>query len=263
MGEWQELISDSKSSWEQNAENWDDYMGAESNRFHRELIRPYTEKLLNIKKGQNILDIACGNGNFSRKLAEKGANVVAFDYSSKMIERAKNRSKDYHNQIKYKVLDATNYDDLLELENEEFDGAVANMALMDIADIAPLINSLHKILKPNGNFVFSITHPCFQTPGVIKVNESKEDIKGNMVFKNSIQISNYLTPKPYKTTAIQGQTIPHHMFHRALSYYMNLAFESGFVLDGVEEPSFKKEKDENQFDWFEIPPVIIFRFKKM
>jgi len=45
-------------------------MGDESNQFHRELIRPYTEKLLDIKEGQTILDIACGNGNFSRRLAE-------------------------------------------------------------------------------------------------------------------------------------------------------------------------------------------------
>lgn len=39
------------------------------------------------------------------------------------------------------------------------------MALMDIADITPLIDSLHKILKPHGTFVFSIDHPYFQAPG--------------------------------------------------------------------------------------------------
>ncbi|SFM47610.1 Methyltransferase domain-containing protein [Gracilibacillus orientalis] len=262
LSQWKELIQDSKSRWEQNAEYWDDYMGEESNRFHRELIRPYTEKLLSIKEGQTILDIACGNGNFSRRLAELGANVVAFDYSSKMVERAIKRSKDYLNQIEYKVIDATNNYDLLELGNEKYDNAVSNMGLMDIADITPLINSLHKILKPNGTFVYSITHPCFQTPGVRKINESEDD-NGNLIFKNSIQISKYLTSESYKAIGIKGQTIPHFMFHRSLSYYMNLFFESGFVLDGVEEPSFKKEKDDNKFDWYEIPPVIIFRFRKL
>ncbi|MUK87910.1 methyltransferase domain-containing protein [Ornithinibacillus sp. L9] len=237
-------------------------MGEGSNRFHRELIRPSTEKLLKAKEGDTILDIACGNGNFSRRLAELGADVVAFDYSSKMIERAENRSKDYFNQINYKVVDATNYDDLLELGNERFDSAVANMALMDIADITPLIKALHKLLKPNGKMVFSITHPCFQTPGVKKIHET-EDINGNLITKDSIQLSQYLSPEPYKAIGIKGQPQPHFMFHRSLSYYMNLFFESCFVLDGIEEPSFKKEQDNSKFEWSEIPPVIIFRFRKI
>lgn len=262
LSEWKELIQDSQSRWEKNATYWDDYMGEESNRFHRELIKPYTEKLLDIKEGQTILDIACGNGNFSRRLAELGANVVAFDYSFKMIERAKKRSKNNFDQIEYKVMDATNYDDLLELGNGQYDSAVANMALMDIADITPLIKSLHTLLKPNGSFVFSITHPCFQTPGVRKITES-EDKDGKLVSKNSIQISKYLTHESYQAIGIKGQSIPHFMFHRTLSYYMNLFFESGFVLDGVEEPSFEKEKENDTFEWYELPPVIIFRFRNL
>ncbi|MDI7743602.1 class I SAM-dependent methyltransferase [Lysinibacillus fusiformis] len=262
MREWHALTQDSKSRWEQNAEHWDDYMGDESNRFHRELIRPYTEKLLNAEQGQVILDIACGNGNFSRRLAQLGANVVAFDYSAKMVERAKNRSEHYLKQIDYRIVDATNLNQLLELGIEKYDSAVANMALMDIAEISPLIQSLHKLLKPSGFFVFSITHPCFQPPGVRKINE-EEDVNGVLVSKNSIQITKYLTPEPYKAIGIKGQTIPHYMFHRPISYYTSLFFEAGFVLDAVEEPSFQKENDQQKFDWYDIPPVMIFRFRKL
>ncbi|MDR4889777.1 class I SAM-dependent methyltransferase [Fredinandcohnia sp. QZ13] len=260
MSEWKELTDESRERWEQNAEHWDDYMGEESNRFHRELIRPYTEKLLNIKAEQTILDIACGNGNFSKRLAELGAKVVAFDYSPKMTERAKIRTKEYKNQIDYKVIDATSYEQLSELGNEKFDSAVANMALMDIADIRPLVNSLHKMLKPDGIFIFSITHPCFQPPGLRKITET-EDRNGHVVTTNSIQISKYLTSEPYKAIGIKGQSIPHLMFHRPLSYYMNLFFESNFLLDGMEEPSFQNET--NKFEWHEIPPVLILRFRKV
>lgn len=35
------------------------------------------------------------------------------------------------------------------------------------------------------------------------------------------------------------------------------------MLDGMEEPSFQKDKDENRFEWLEIPPAIIFRFRKL
>ncbi len=260
MSEWNELIQDSQERWEKNAEHWDDYMGKESNRFHRELIRPYTEMLLNIKEGQSLLDIACGNGNFSKRLAELGANVVAIDYSAKMIERAKIRTKEYTNQIDYKVIDATSYEQLSELGIEKFDSAVANMALMDIADISPLVKSLHKMIKSNGIFVFSITHPCFQPPGVRKITET-EDRNGNVVTTNSILLSKYLTPEPYKAIGIKGQTTPHLMFHRPLSYYLNLFSKSNFVLDGMEEPSFQTES--NKFEWNEIPPVLILRFRKV
>ena len=73
------------TAWEKNAQFWDDYMGDESNHFHRNLVRPYVTKLLDIKKGDFVLDIACGNGNYSAYLAQKGAKIVAFDYSEKMI----------------------------------------------------------------------------------------------------------------------------------------------------------------------------------
>ncbi len=73
-------------AWEVNAEFWDNYMGDESNFFHRDLVRPDTEKFLNIQASDYVLDIACGNGNFSARMAEKGAQVVAFDYSQKMIK---------------------------------------------------------------------------------------------------------------------------------------------------------------------------------
>ncbi|MFD0616974.1 class I SAM-dependent methyltransferase [Paenibacillus sp. GCM10027629] len=264
MSQWSELTDDSKSRWEEIAEFWDDYLGEHSNRFHREIIRPKTEELLAVNEGQTILDIACGNGNFSRRLADLGAKVVAFDYSSKMIERAKSRSKDYLNSIDYQVIDATNVDSLTELGTERYDGAVANMALMDIADITCLVKALEYMLKKNGAFVFSIPHPCFQTPNTRKIHET-EDINGEIVTRNSIQISKYLTPESCQTIGIRGQPIPHLIFHRPLSYYMNLFINSNFVLDGWEEPCFQKDENANkqQFDWYELPPAVILRFRKM
>jgi 2-polyprenyl-3-methyl-5-hydroxy-6-metoxy-1,4-benzoquinol methylase len=65
-------MEDSLQAWEINADFWDAKMGDESNFFHRSIVRPDTETLLNIKTGDYVLDIACGNGNFSQRLAEKG-----------------------------------------------------------------------------------------------------------------------------------------------------------------------------------------------
>ena len=261
MGEWEGLTSDSRKRWNLNAEYWDDYMGEHSNQFHRELIRPYTEQLLHIKKGQVILDIGCGNGNFSRRIAELGGKVIAFDYSEKMIERAKLRSEKYES-IEYKVIDATNEDSLLELGNNVFDSAVSNMALMDISDIKPLIKTVSRLLRTNGVFVFSIVHPCFQNPGMETGQETKE-INGEIRIKNTVKISNYLTPQAYEEIGIKGQPVTHLMFHRTISYYIQLFVASGFMLDGLEEPSFKQDYQLGKFDWIDIPAVMIFRFRKV
>ncbi|HTY14621.1 MAG TPA: hypothetical protein VMC42_02840 [Methanoregulaceae archaeon] len=54
-------------------------MGDESNSFHSRVVRPHTEEMLAIQKGDLVLDTACGTGNFSQRLAELEARVVAFD----------------------------------------------------------------------------------------------------------------------------------------------------------------------------------------
>ena len=70
--EWPELTSETREFWDQNATFWDEYIG-EGNHFHNQLIRPTVERLLAIKPGEVVLDVACGNGNFSRRLATLGA----------------------------------------------------------------------------------------------------------------------------------------------------------------------------------------------
>ena len=74
------LNDEVKAIWNANAEFWDSRMG-EGNDFHKTLIEPTQLRLLNIKPGQRILDVACGNGQFARKMAGLGALVTGIDFS--------------------------------------------------------------------------------------------------------------------------------------------------------------------------------------
>jgi len=132
---------ESLHAWDANADFWDAKMGDESNVFHREIVRPHTESLLDVQPNDFILDIACGNGNFSKRLAEQGAQVVAFDYSDKMIENAKKRQSKYLDKISFHTCDATDFEQMISLRGDKpFDKAVANMAIMDITSFSqPLI----------------------------------------------------------------------------------------------------------------------------
>ncbi len=139
---------ESKKIWEENAQFWDNAMGDESNEFHREVVRPKVTELLSPNPADYILDIACGNGNYSSYLAQRGASVVAFDYSKKMIELAKRRQSQYAKQIEFCVADATDRKSILELKrNRAFTKAVSNMAIMDITDIEPLLMAVYELLE--------------------------------------------------------------------------------------------------------------------
>ena len=139
-----ESSKESLVAWEANADFWDAKMGDESNRTHREMVRPKTELLLNIQPNDFVLDIACGNGNFAKRLAECGAKVVAFDYSEKMVENAKNRQAAYQACIDFHVCDATNYDEMMKLRKERpYNKVVSNMAVMDITDIKPMFQAVY------------------------------------------------------------------------------------------------------------------------
>ena len=53
----------------------------EGNRHSKELVWPAQERLLGLRRGESVLEVACGNGNFARRMARAGAKVVASDFS--------------------------------------------------------------------------------------------------------------------------------------------------------------------------------------
>lgn len=232
MQDFIDTTAESRSRWECNADYWDVRMGDHSNFFHCNIVRPHTEYLLNVQRGDLVLDIACGNGNFSQRLAENGAEVVAFDYSEKQITHAKRRRSAYLNQILFQVCDATNYEQILSLkQSRPFDKAVSNMAVMDISSIEPLFQAVSKMLKSDGIFVFSLHHPCFSKPAGI-----------------------YRTPCIHEGEGIIGQPVLQYYYHRSLQDIFQICFHTGFVIDG-----FFEELDDDA----EYPVIIIVRLKKI
>src|SRR5215471_17757184 len=175
-----------KRAWDQNAQFWDERMG-EGNDFVEVLIWPATHRLLDLKPGERVLDIACGNGLSSRRMAAMGAEVIACDFSEQMIKHAKDRTVSLSNKIQYSVVDATDYDALLALGEGTFDAALCNMALFDMAEIDPLMRALSKLIRPGGRFVFSVIHPCFNNPHMIHVGEMEER-NGTFVTTYSVKI---------------------------------------------------------------------------
>jgi ubiquinone/menaquinone biosynthesis C-methylase UbiE len=253
-----------REAWNANAEIWDSRMGDEGNDFFNILCWPSIAALLDPQPGQRILDIACGNGLTSRRLAALGAQVSAFDFSENLIEKAKTRENP-NSLITYQIIDATKEKELLSLGDQSFDAALSNMALFDMADIETLFRTLPKLLKPKGIFVFSLTHPAFNNASSMHVAE-EIDLEGEIKTVYSVKISRYMTPYSAKGLALRSQPKPQMYFERPLRYYLNLGFQNGFVLDGFEERAFPPESPQTfPLGWggnfSEIPPALIARLR--
>jgi len=265
MRDLRQANEETREAWNENAAFWDKRMG-EGNDFVEVLIWPATERLLELHPGERVLDIACGNGLTSRRLAAMGAEVVAFDFAAEMIAHARQRTAEYADRITYHVLDATDEAALLALGTGRFDAALCNMALFDMAEIRPLLRALARLLQAGGRFVFSVTHPCFNNAHAVHVAEM-EDREGTIVTVYSVKVFGYLTPSVARGVAIVGQPKPQLYFDRPLQTLLGTAFEAGFVLDGLEERAFPPDHPSGRSpltwggNFSEIPPVLVARLR--
>lgn len=254
----------SKEAWDANAEMWDARMGNDGNDFFNILCWPVIASFFDVKPGSDVLDIACGNGLTSRRLAALGCRVTSFDFSANLIEKAKARSTSLRSLLSYHVLDATDEQSLLSLGRQTYDAAVSNMALFDMPVIEPLFRALRRLLKPNGVFVFSLMHPAFNNPSAALMAEEWDD--GEIHTRYAVKTTRYMTAFESRGLALRNQPKPQLYFHRPIRYYLNVAFQNGFVIDGFEECAFSPEHPQNTaLGWggkfSEIPPVLIARIR--
>jgi SAM-dependent methyltransferase len=248
--------------WNENAPFWDERHGDDGNEFHRLIVEPTALSLLKARANERILEIACGNGAFARRLASLGANVLATDFSSVFLEKAKTRTRDDRDKIEYRLLDATNEAGFRELGGNIFDAAVCNMGIMDIAEVDPLFRGLRHALKPNGRFVFTLQHPAFNSNDAKKVVELDQR-EGKIEKQYSIKVSRYLTPSREAGIGIIGQTWTHTYYNRPISLLLQHCFDAGFVVDGFIEAIDPREHESAEcFSWLnfkETPPVLGIR----
>jgi 2-polyprenyl-3-methyl-5-hydroxy-6-metoxy-1,4-benzoquinol methylase len=261
LPEERERVPTVREAWENNADFWDGQFG-EGNAFQRVLIGPSTERLLAISPGETVLDVACGNGAFARRMAQLGATVVACDFCERFLELARKRTSPQAGAITYTRVDATKPTELRALGSRRFDAAVATMALMDMELIEPLFSSLPELLKPTGRFVFSVLHPCFANNACrLVLEEEKEDDR--FAVARGVKVRRYRRPFTSLGEGMIGQPVPQPYFHRPLSLLLEAGFRAGFVLDALEEPGFDEGSvGSRPLSWEhfpEIPPVLVAR----
>lgn len=241
------------AGWEELAAWYDERQGDEGDLWHRTLIDPALFQVLGSVAGQDILDLACGNGYIARRLARQGARLTGVDLSAPIIERARRREAKEPLGITYHVADATHLD---MLPDASFDAVVSNMALMDIADAEGAIDEAARVLRPHGRLVASLEHPCF-TP----VNASAWDIEvANYTVTIWRKVSRYreLFDEPVPWRIDQDRFYHTRSYHRPLSWYLRALGKAGLAVVALEEPEPTQEfleSESPQAPWIAQVPL--------
>ncbi len=103
--------------------------------------------LLDPKPGERILDLGCGTGHLTARIAESGASVIGLDASVSMIAQARQN----YPKLKFALSDAGDF-----RFDEPFDAVFSNAALHWIPDAASVIACVTRALKPDGRFVLEM-----------------------------------------------------------------------------------------------------------
>jgi trans-aconitate methyltransferase len=100
--------------------------------------------LLDPKPGERILDLGCGPGQLTAKIADTGAQVTGLDASPSMIGQARQNFP----QLSFVLQDAAQMQ-----FQEQFDAVFSNAALHWMLDRVAVARSVAAALKPGGRFV--------------------------------------------------------------------------------------------------------------
>jgi len=95
------------------------------------------------KPGENILDLGCGDGQLTERVALSGANVVGVDASPEMVRASRERG--------IEAIEASA--ETLPFDSDAFDAVFSNAAPHWVRDHDAMMSQVHRVLKPGGRFV--------------------------------------------------------------------------------------------------------------
>jgi demethylmenaquinone methyltransferase/2-methoxy-6-polyprenyl-1,4-benzoquinol methylase len=108
--------------------------------------------IISPKAGMKILDIAAGTGSSSKPLVDKGADVIALDFSEGMLAAGRKR----HKNIKFQQGDALK----LPFDENTFDVTTISFGLRNTSDTSAALKEALRVTKKSGRIVVcEFSHP--------------------------------------------------------------------------------------------------------
>ncbi|MBI5530045.1 MAG: class I SAM-dependent methyltransferase [Candidatus Doudnabacteria bacterium] len=218
----------SNTSWGKVAGWYNQLLEEGEDTYQEKVIKPNLLRLLNISPGENIIDIGCGQGYFSRELAKAGAKVLGVDIGAELISLAKTQSGKNES---YLVLSA---EKLNGIADNRFDAAICILALQNMKNLPAAIGEMSRVLKPGGRAVLVLNHPTFRVPGA---SNWDYDEKQKVQYR---RIDGYMSEITQAVDMTQGVKEMRnkkftYSFHHPLQVYFKAFYKSGLVVSRLEE----------------------------
>lgn len=236
------MVNGSKknTSWGNVADWYQNLLSGEGT-YQKDLILPNLLRLLEIKKGETILDLACGPGFFANEFVKKGARVIGADISKELISAAKKHSdfSDF-SRLLYVAAPAHKLDFL---KNESVDKVVIVLAIQNIENMQEVFQECHRVLKPGGKLFLVMNHPAFRVP---KESGWGWDPAKKIQYR---RIDRYLSESKSKIqmhpSASSGQVPDDYTasFHRPLQFYFKALAKNNFMISKLEEWTSHKKSE--------------------
>lgn len=229
---------DASVLWEQNAEAWTQLARMGYDIYRDGCNTPEFLKILPRVRNLRGLDVGCGEGENTRRVAQLGAIMTGTDVSATFVRHCRDFESDDKaiKSITYLVANANKMPFL----NQSFDFVISTMVLMDLEDLDGSLKEIHRVLKQGGFFQFSIVHPCFQTPGMrwfFDEHGNRAGVEASRYFEEGRSDDEWtFTAAPeHISSGFKPFKVAH--FHRTLSSWISLLIAAGFSLELLSEPT--------------------------
>jgi len=220
-----------KTSWQPVGKWYNKLVGDRGQYYHEHVVMPNTLRLLGLKLGDSVLDIACGQGVLGRAIPD-GIFYTGVDIAPSLIEFAKKSDKKVNHT--FIAADVTKP---LPIAKKDFTHAAMILSIQNIEQPEKAIANIDEHLVPEGKLVIVMNHPCFRIPrqsawGIDP--ESKQQYR---------RINRYLSPLSIPVSIHPGteHSPVTWSFHRPLSAYVQMLVGEGFTITALEEWTSDKE----------------------
>lgn len=183
-------------------------------------------RLLAVREGERVLDLACGEGTVSRMIAGRGARVLAVDESARLIALAKKSSGA---GVEYRVAPAHDLGRVVPAAS--CDAAVIVLALENIEHYREALASCARALSSSGRLIIVLNHPAFRVP---KRSSWHHDEKRRIMYR---RVDGYLSESAEKIEMEPEKKDGDFViaYHRPLQAYAKALERAGFVIERMEE----------------------------
>lgn len=241
-------VSMNRALYDDIADWYDNYLC--ENVLYRESVLPTLLELAGDVRGQDICDLACGQGWIARELARRGAQVTGVDLSDRLLALARRYEKQEPAGILYLQADIQHGDILTP---GAFDGCICIWSLTDIPDLAAVVHTMWRLLRVKGWLICAITHPCFETPHARWITDDDHSV--------ARLVSGYFN-EGFWQAEHGGVRSRVGAYHRMLSTYLNALAATGFVFEQMREPAAAGERARQVAGNREVPSLLYIRARK-